>query len=235
MTVRPRRAGSFFTSRSSDFANVRASASSRSTSSRESSAIEIRCRRSGGTGGSSSSRIKLRTSAIASRFLEQDAVDLVHLDELDLDVLAALGREVLADVVGADRKLAVPAVDEARELDARRASVLEEGLDRRADSAARVEDVVDQDARHALEREVEPRRLDDRLRVERRLAAANQDVVAVERDVERPERDVDAREVLDQRAQTLGERDTTRVDPDQGRPLELGVALDDLVREPRNR
>jgi hypothetical protein len=49
---------------------------------------------------------------------EQDTVDLVHLDELHLDALAARGRKVLADVVGADRELAVAAVDEDGELDA---------------------------------------------------------------------------------------------------------------------
>ena len=49
---------------------------------------------------------------------EQDAVDLVHLDELHLDPLAARGRQVLADIVRANRQLAVAAVDERRELDA---------------------------------------------------------------------------------------------------------------------
>jgi hypothetical protein len=34
---------------------------------------------------------------------EQDLVDLVYFDELDLDALAAGGRQVLADVVGTDR------------------------------------------------------------------------------------------------------------------------------------
>ena len=96
--------------------------------------------------------------------------------------------QVLADVVGADRQLAVAAVDEHGELDARGPAVVEERLDRGADRAAGVEDVVDEDARPALEREVELRRADERLRVERSLAAADVDVVAVEGDVERAER-----------------------------------------------
>src|SRR3954470_6805789 len=103
-TVRPRSVGSFFISRSSDRAKLRAVASSRWTSSRERSAIDSRCRRSAGAGGIRSSRI---TRMSAMGFLlrsrnEQDLVDLVHLDELHLDALAARGRQVLADVVGAN-------------------------------------------------------------------------------------------------------------------------------------
>ena len=56
-TVRPRRVGSFFISRSSDRSKLPAVASSRVTSSRVRSVIEIRWRRGGGSdGGSRSSR-----------------------------------------------------------------------------------------------------------------------------------------------------------------------------------
>ena len=96
---------------------------------------------------------------------EQDLVDLVDLDELHLDALGARGRQVLADVVGADRQLAVAAVDEDRELHACGPAVVEQRVDRGADRAAGVEHVVDEDAGLALEREVEPGRPDDRLRV----------------------------------------------------------------------
>src|SRR5205823_3820677 len=97
------------------------------------------------------------------------------------------------------------------------------------DRPAGVEDVVDEDARPSLEREVEPSGADERLRVQRRLAAAHLDVVAVERDVQGAEVDLDAREVLDQAAQALRERNSARVDADERDPLEIGVALDDLV------
>ena len=68
-----------------------------------------------------------------------------------------------------------------------------------------------------------------------RLAGADVDVVAVEGDVELTEGDLGARELGDPPAQALGDRDATRVDPDQRDVLELGVALDDLVRDPRQR
>ena len=84
----------------------------------------------------------------------------------------------------------------------------------------------------ALEREVELRRADDRLRVERRLAAAHLDVVAVEGDVDGAELDLGAAELLDQPTQPLRERDPAGVDADERDRAEIGVRLDDLVGDP---
>ena len=112
---------------------------------------------------------------------EQDLVDLVDLDELHLDPLVARGRKVLADVVGADRKLAVAAVDEHGELDPLGPAVVEQRFDRGADRPAGVEDVVDEDDPHAVEREGQLGRAD-------RRAHAIGDVVAIERDVDRARR-----------------------------------------------
>ena len=171
-TSRPRSVGSFFISRSSDCSKLRAVAEqpldvlAGEVADRD----QVPPRR----------RVGRREQLVPhevdvshwSRLLrdEQDAVDLVDLDELDLDALAARGGQVLADVVGPDRQLAVAAVGDDGELDARRAAVVEERLDRGADRAAGVEDVVDEDAGAALEREVELRVADERLRVQRRLA-----------------------------------------------------------------
>src|SRR5207237_10660893 len=109
--------------------------------------IEIRWRFGGSFGGSRSSRM---TRMSANGFLlrsrdEQDAVDLVHLEQLHLDALLARGRKVLAHIVGSDRQLAVTAVFEHGELRARWSAVVEERLDRGADRPACVEDVVDED------------------------------------------------------------------------------------------
>ena len=194
-TCRPRSVGSFFTSRSSERSKLRAVPSRRETSSCVRSSIEMRWRRGGSFGGSRSSRMT-RMSAISDPPRardQQDLVDLVDLDELHLDALVARRRQVLADVVGADRQLAVAAVGEHGELHARGPAVVEERLDGRADRPSGVEDVVDEDARHPLEREVERRRADDRLRMPRRLAGAHLDVVAVEGDVELAERELDLR------------------------------------------
>src|SRR5437764_10709188 len=234
----PRRVGSCFSSRSSERSKLRAVPSSRSTSWRSRSPIEIRCRRGGSLGGSRSSRMT-RISAIGGFLLgggdQQDLIDLVDLDQLHLDALVAMGREILADVVGADRQLAVAAVGEDSQLDARGTAVVEQRFDGGADGAARVEDVVDEHAGHSVEPEVELRVADDPLRVLRRLAAADVNVVAVERDVELADRDLATGEVGDPPAQALGERNAARVDADESDLVQLGVAFDDLVRDPGER
>jgi hypothetical protein len=166
---------------------------------------------------------------------EQDAVDLVHLDELDLDTLVSGSGKVLADVVGADGQFAVAAVRQHGELHALGPAVAEERLDRRADRSAGVEDVVHEDAGHSLEREVERGRANERLGVTGRLAGTDVDVVAVEGDVELTEGDLGARQLGDPPPQALRERHAARVNADERDPLEVGVALDDLVRNPRQR
>src|SRR2546428_85605 len=183
--------------------------SNRTTSSRVRSAIEIRCRRGGAGGGSSSPMTWISALAMGLFFSlldQQHPVDLVDLEELYLDALVAPRGQVLADVVGSDRQLAMATVWRHGELDAGRAAVVEEGLDRGADRPARVEDVVDEDAGLPLEREVEACRADDRLRMERRVAPADGDVVPVERDVDGAELDPGARGVLDQATGALGQR-----------------------------
>jgi hypothetical protein len=167
--------------------------------------------------------------------LEEDAIDLVDLDELDLHALVARAREVLADVVGSDGKLAVAPIDEAGELDPRGAAKLEERLDRGAGRPARVEDVVDEHAGATLELEVELGRLDDGLRVERCVPVSDDHVVAMERDVERAEGDLPAREVGDVPAKPMRKRDAARVDADERDAVEVAVSLDDLVRDSRHR
>ena len=76
----------------------------------------------------------------------------------------ARGRQVLADVVGAERQLAVAAVAEDRELHPLGAAVVEEGIDRGPDGAAGEEDVVDEDDGAAREVEVDVGGVDDGLR-----------------------------------------------------------------------
>jgi hypothetical protein len=148
---------------------------------------------------------------------------------MDVDALGARGREVLADVVGPEGQLAMAAVGEHRELDARRAAVVEEGLDRGADRAPREEDVVDDHDRRPVDREVEVGRVD-----RRRLGAATE-IVAVERDVELAERDLGLEQVPQQPAQAPGEHRAAAVDPDDRHAIVVGVLLDDLVSDPHER
>ena len=123
------------------------------------------------------------------------------------------------------------AVCEDGELHPLRAAVLEERVDRRADRAARVEDVVDEDHRAPLEVEVELRVAHERLRAARCLPGAHVHVVAVEGDVELSERQFLAGALLDELADALGDRHPARVDPDERDRVEVLVPLDDLVRD----
>ena len=69
----------------------------------------------------------------------------IGLLQVDKHSLAARGGHVLSDVVGAERQLAVTAVDEDRELHGARPTDVAERVQGRADRTTRVEDVVDED------------------------------------------------------------------------------------------
>ena len=75
---------------------------------------------------------------------DPDAVAAVDLRDQDPHRLAQRRRQVLADVVGADRQLAVAAVDEDGELDGAGAAELAERVERGTDGAPGEEDVVDE-------------------------------------------------------------------------------------------
>ncbi len=225
--MRPRSVGSFFTSRSSERAKLRASASSRSTSSRVRSAIEIRCRARRSCGGRSSSR---RTGCQPSAFLLGVGTSRTRSTSSTSTSCtwmrsSARGREVLADVVGADRELAVAAVDEAR-----RAGRARDGRSRRAPrsrrgscgrcrgrrrrgrtSCPRAGSRASSRGRPAA-RGAAPRRL-------ARRTSSRWKVMSTE-----PSATSSAGELLDQAPEPLRERDAARVDADERDLVEVGVA-----------
>ena len=126
-------------------------------------------------------------------------------------------------------------VDEDGELDAVRPPEVEERVDCGADRPSREEDVVDEHARPALEREVELRPADDGMRVARLGAATDHDVVAMERDVHGSDHRLDVAPLGDERAQPSRQRHAAGVDADERELGEVVGALDQLVREPRER
>src|SRR5487761_195538 len=71
-------------------------------------------------------------------------VDPVLFLDQDLDPLGVRGRHVLADVVRADRQLAMAAVDQDRQLDRAWASEVHQRIHGRTRSASVVDDVVDE-------------------------------------------------------------------------------------------
>jgi hypothetical protein len=120
----------------------------------------------------------------------------------------------------------VAPVDEGCQLDAARAPVVEERLDRGAGGPAGEEDVVDEHHGAGAQVEVEVRGVDDR-----RLGPLA-DIVAVEGDVDVPQRHLVAGELADERMQAAGDDRAAGVDADQCQARGPGVLLDDLVRDP---
>ena len=139
----------------------------------------------------------------------------------DLHVLVAGGRQVLADVVGADRQLPMTAIDDDGELHGVRPAVLVERLQRGAHGAAGEQHVVDEDHRGAVERHGDR---GDVARHDRPQA----DVVAMEADVERADRHglPDAGQHC---GQLVGDPHPTALQPDQHDAVGAVVAFDDLV------
>src|SRR4029453_3389937 len=126
------------------------------------------------------------------------------------------------------------------ELNASRAAELEQGVDRSANRAPRIEDVVDEDDGQTLEREGDARGAPDRLATRSPPAVADVDVVAVKGDVQRAHGQVHPAPLLDEAPEPRCEGRTPRLDADERDPLETGTGrrgapLDDLVRDARER
>src|SRR5439155_772772 len=155
-------------------------------------------------------------------FFDDHAVLAVVLTEPDGHALAARRGQVLADVVGADRQLAMAAVDQGSELDRLRAPEVDEGVERGADGPAGEEDVVHEDDDLALDREGDVGAADHR-------RAADAEVVAVERDIEGADRHRGAVDLGDLGREPVGERDAARAEADEGELGGATVLLEDLV------
>ena len=134
-----------------------------------------------------------------------------------------MGRHVLADEVRPDRQLAVPAVDQHRELDPRGPAEVHQRVHRGADRATREQHVVHQDDRRAGDVERDPRL------VHLGRLGLQPDVVAVERDVEHADRHVRALDPGDLGGEAPRQVVAAVRDPDQRQPAGALVSLDDLV------
>ena len=94
--------------------------------------------------------------------------------------------------------------------DGARPPEVHQGVHRGPDRPARVEDVVDDDERQAVEVERQVGAFDDR------LVGDEREVIAVEGDVERPDGDGDAFVRSDGRGHAVGEGDAAALDADEG-------------------
>ena len=117
------------------------------------------------------------------------------------------------------------AVDEDQELDALGAAMVEERIERGADGAAGVEDVVHQDDVAAFDVEADLALFDDWTDI------AGGEVIAIEADVEHAGLDGLALDGLDELTDTLRKRNAAALDADEADVGGAVVALYDLVRE----
>ena len=127
---------------------------------------------------------------------DRDLVAPVELAQPHVDVLAARGRQVLADVVGPERQLAMAAVGEHGELHAVGAPVVEQRLDRGAHGATGEQHVVDDHDGQAGDVEVDVRGVQDG------RIGAGRHIVPVEADVEVAEAHLGVEQILQQPLQT---------------------------------
>jgi hypothetical protein len=69
-------------------------------------------------------------------------VDAIGFGQADLDIFVAGAGDVLADVIGADGHLAMPAIDEDSQLYGAGSAEVDEGVHGGADTAAGIENVI---------------------------------------------------------------------------------------------
>jgi len=119
----------------------------------------------------------------------------------------------------------VAAVDEDEQLNAPGAALIEERVERGADGATGVEDVVREDDVTAVDVEANVTLFDDGART------GGGEVVAVEADVEDSGVDGGLLDGLDELGEALGERHAAALDADEAEVGAAVVALDDLVGE----
>src|SRR5450432_2035978 len=206
-TALPRSSGTFFTSRSAiDTKGIAVSRMRRITSAGNPSSVSkcVSSPRSFSCG-----LFTRRTPSRLDRQLEASVgVAIEHDGEIPSD------SDARTDVRGFDRQFTTAAIDEYGELDRLGPAVVEQFVDRRANRAAGVEHVVDQDDTGPDDVERERGRLDLGAQAFRGV------IVAIERDVDVADRMISG----EQLRQAIGEPRTTRKDPDQLRVDGNGAA-----------
>ena len=137
-TVRPRRVGQLLDRPVGERAQLGGGVEDRRARRRGSG------RRRRADGASCGTPSRCRSAAMITHGVRAVSGRRSRLEASTCDALGQRGREVLADEVGADRQLAVPAVDEHGELDRPGPADVVERVERGPDGAAAEEHVVDE-------------------------------------------------------------------------------------------
>src|SRR5579871_1974162 len=147
--------------------------------------------------------------AMLLRFAYEDAVEAVHLAQLDVNPLTFRGRNILADVVRANRHLALAAIDQHRELNRFGAAQIGNRAKRRAHRAAGVEHIIDEDDAFAIERKR------DVATDETRVAGRAFFIIAVRGNIEGAGRDIGHPHFAQRFEQAFGKRSTAAHDANE--------------------
>src|SRR6187402_2175122 len=158
-----------------------------------------------------------------------DVLAAVVAGQAHLHLLAVAGGEVLADVVGPDRQLAVTPVDEYGQPHGARTTEVGQGVEGGPDGAPGVEHVVDEHDDLVVDTARRDRG------VHRRPGGLVAQVVAVHRDVEAPDGHLGALDLTDQVGETVGQLDAAAGDAEQDEVVGTLVVLEDLVRDATQR
>ena len=125
----------------------------------------------------------------------------------------------------------MPAIDEHDQLDFLRTAEIDQRVERGANRAPRIQHVVHEQDFLIVDRERNLRAAHQRLGPD----GMPHHVIAVQRDVERPGPQRLVRDLLEHPGETLGEHVAARADADQREVLGAAVALENFVRDARQR
>jgi len=121
----------------------------------------------------------------------------------------------------------VPPVNEYRKLDKAGAAEVDQSIHSRPRAASRVQDVINQDYRLAVDIDRDIGTLDNRLLVFQRVP-----VVTVQTDIESTDRQFDLLVARDIRRQAIGQRHTPGTHPHHDNIIQDTVPLDNLMGDP---
>ena len=153
----------------------------------------------------------------------------VAFRQLDAHALRPRRRDVLAHKIRADRKLPVAAIDQNRQLDARRPAKVHQRVERGADRPAREKHVIHED--HGLVGDIKIYACF----ANDRLVGNERQVVPVKVDVENAAGDRFLFDGLDGQFEAVGKDNPAGADADQADILNALVALEDLVGDAGDR
>ena len=156
---------------------------------------------------------------------QEHLLDAVDLLELHLDDLRVRGLHHAPDEAGLDGQLAMAAVDQRQQLHPRRAPVIEQRVESRADGAAGVEHIVHQDDVLALHRK------GDLGGAHHRLDIHGREIVAVQIDIEDAHRNPAFFERLDLPGQPLRQGNAAAADPDKSQQVQVLGLLQDFMSQ----